>query len=76
MADGAADRVEIGFEGGQVIATRMNSDQLNALRTAVDKGDGWHDVSTADGNLAVDLGKVVFLRAAAPEHRIGFSTES
>jgi len=76
MAESKADRVEIGFDGGQVIATRMSEDQLNQLRKAVERNEGWQDVATADGDLAVDLHKVVFLRVAAPEHRIGFSSES
>ncbi|HET8592435.1 MAG TPA: hypothetical protein VFL56_02130 [Solirubrobacterales bacterium] len=70
------ERVEIGFEGGQVLATRLDQKQLGALRTALDKGEGWHDISTEDGDLAVDLDEVIFVRVAAPEHRIGFTTES
>jgi hypothetical protein len=70
------DRVEIGFDGGQVVATRLNEKQLNELRKALERGDGWYDVSTEDGDLAVNLGQVIFVRVAAPEHRIGFTTES
>ena len=70
-----ADRVEIGFDGGQVLAARLNQKQLEELRKALDKGEGWHDISTEDGDLAVDLGEVIFVRVAAPEHRIGFATE-
>ena len=76
MAEKAkADRVEIGFDGGQVLAARLNQKQLEELRKALDKGEGWHDISTEDGDLAVDLGEVIFVRVAAPEHRIGFATE-
>lgn len=70
------ERVEIGFEGGQVLATRLNQKQLDDLRNALDKADGWYDISTEDGDLAVDLDEVIFVRVAAPEHRIGFTTES
>ncbi len=70
------ERVEIGFEGGQVLATRLNQKQLDDLRKALDKADGWFDISTEDGDLAVDLDEVIFVRVAAPEHRIGFTTES
>jgi hypothetical protein len=70
------ERVEIGFEGGQVLATRLNQKQLDDLRKALDKGEGWYDIKTEDGDLAVDLDEVIFIRVAAPEHRIGFIPES
>jgi hypothetical protein len=67
------ERVEIGFDGGQVVAARLDPKQLAELRTAVEDGDGWHSLTTVDGDLAVDTSKVVFVRVAAGEHRIGFS---
>ncbi len=69
----AAGRVEIGFAGGQVVAVRMSDDKVKDLRKALDKADGWADVETEDGDIALDLRQVVFLRGAPGEHRIGFS---
>jgi hypothetical protein len=66
-----AQRVEIGFEGGQVVPVRLTDDELVDLRKQVEKG-GWHDVKTEDGTLAVYLGKVSFLRIDAGENRVGF----
>jgi hypothetical protein len=73
MAEARPDRVEIGFDGGQVIAVRLTEAQLADLRKALGHADDWHDVSTEDGDLALDLKKVVFLRTQSAEHRIGFS---
>lgn len=70
MAD--AQKVEIGFEGGQVIAVRLGEDELKGLRKQVEKG-GWYDVKTEDGVLAVYVGKVAFLRIDSGAHRVGFS---
>jgi hypothetical protein len=70
-----AQRVEIGFEGGQVVQVRIGDDELKALRKQVEKG-GWHDIETEDGVLAVYLGKVSFLRVESGEHRVGFSSGS
>jgi hypothetical protein len=70
MAD--AQRVEIGFEGGQVVSARLTGEDLKDLRKAVEKG-GWQDVHTDDGVLSLYLGKVVFLRIDSGEHRVGFS---
>jgi hypothetical protein len=70
MAD--AQKVEIGFEGGQVISVRLSDDELKGLRKQVEKG-GWHDVKTEDGELALYLGKVSFVHIASGAHRVGFS---
>jgi hypothetical protein len=67
-----AQRVEIGFEGGQVVSVRISEDELKDLRKQVEKG-GWYDVRTVDGVLSVYLGKVAFLRIDSGEHRVGFS---
>ncbi|HYP54689.1 MAG TPA: hypothetical protein VEQ41_00085 [Solirubrobacterales bacterium] len=72
MAD--AQRVEIGFEGGQVVSVRLSDEALKDLRQQVEKG-GWYDVRTEDGILAVYLGKVAFLRIDSGEHRVGFSLD-
>ena len=71
MAD--ARRIEIGFNGGQVVSARLDEAGLAELRSAVERGDGWHDLETEDGNFALDLGKVVFVRTAGGSHTIGFS---
>jgi hypothetical protein len=69
-----AQRVEIGFEGGQVVSVRLDDEELKDLRKQVEKG-GWYDVKTEDGVLTVYLGKVAFLRIDSGEHRVGFSLE-
>ena len=69
MAD--AQRVEIGFEGGQVISARLAEDDLKDLRKQLEKG-GWHDLHTEDGVISLYLGKVAFLRIASGDHRVGF----
>ena len=69
MAD--AQRVEIGFEGGQVVTARLAEDDLKELRKLLEKG-GWHDLHTEDGVISLYLGKVSFIRIASNEHRVGF----
>ena len=68
-----AQKVEIGFEGGQVVAVRLSEDELKDFRKQLDKG-GWHDVETEDGTLTVYLGKVAFLRIASGDQRVGFGS--
>jgi hypothetical protein len=69
MAD--VQKVEIGFEGGQVVPVRLTEGELKDLRKQVEKG-GWHDIETEDGVLSVYVGKVAFLRIDSGEHRVGF----
>ncbi|HET7509011.1 MAG TPA: hypothetical protein VFJ65_02055 [Solirubrobacterales bacterium] len=64
-------RVEIGFEGGQVISTRLSDDDLQDLRKRLEQG-GWYDLHTEEGAIALYLGKVAFVRIESGEHRVGF----
>lgn len=73
MAD--AQRVEIGFEGGQVISTRLGEEDLKDLRSRLEQG-GWYDLHTEEGTIALYLGKVQFLRVESGEHRVGFGLGS
>jgi hypothetical protein len=70
-----AQRVEIGFEGGQVISTRLSDDDLRDLRQRLEQG-GWHDLHTEEGTVALYLGKVAFVRVESGEHRVGFGLGS
>ena len=70
---GEARRVEIGFDGGQVVSVRLDDAGLSALRKAADGESGWHDLETEEGTFSLDLAKVVFVRAAGGSHTIGFS---
>jgi hypothetical protein len=73
-------RIEIGFSGGQVMATRLTDEQLEELRKALASTDklsseaaGWYQLSSEDGNADLDLRQVVFVKVAGPPHSIGFS---
>jgi hypothetical protein len=66
-------RVEVGFAGGQAIVMRITDGAYDDLRKAVQKRDGWYEVDSADGVVALDLGQVVFVKREHEEHRVGFS---
>jgi hypothetical protein len=71
-----AERVEIGFDGGQVIATRLDAKALEALRKAAESGEGWHTVKGEEGEVSLNSGQIVFIRTASPENRVGFGLAS
>ena len=70
-----AQRVDIGFEGGQVVSVRLTEERLQELRKELEKG-GWHDLQTEEGVLSIYLGKVAFLRIDSGDHQVGFSLDS
>ncbi|HEX2360360.1 MAG TPA: hypothetical protein VHH72_11155 [Solirubrobacterales bacterium] len=67
-----AERVSIGFSGGQVVEVKIDAEKLKELRSRLDQAKGWFDLETDDGNVSLDLRQVVFLRSAAAPHGIGF----
>jgi hypothetical protein len=71
MAD--ARRVNIGFEGGQVLSARLSEEVLRDLRNALDTG-GWHDVAAEDGSALVYVPKIVYITTDSSEHRVGFGS--
>jgi hypothetical protein len=66
-------RITIGFTGGQALAARVVPDELTKLRNALGS-DGWHDLTTEDGTVAIDLGKVCYVIVEHDQHRVGFGT--
>ena len=71
-----AERVDIGFVGGQVLSVRLEESAMKGLRKSLERESGWHDLETDDGQVALDLGKVAYVRLDSGEHRVGFITES
>ena len=64
-------RVEVGFDGGQVIAIRISDEVLDGLRSALGQG-GWHRLATDEAEVDVDLDKLVFVRTAGDGTKVGF----
>ena len=69
----SAERVSIGFSGGQVVEVKIDDGKLRDLRRALEKGDGWIDIDAEEGSVSVDLSHVVFIRSATTPQKIGFS---
>jgi len=64
-------RLNIGFQGGQVLALRVGEDQHKALMKALGS-QGWHEIESEDGPVRVDLAQVVYVSSESPEPRVGF----
>lgn len=73
MPDDKPQKVSIGFEGGQVLSARIRPPELSRLRAALGT-TGWHELTTEDGTVALDLGRVVYVLVDDEEHRVGFGS--
>ena len=67
-------RVDIGFQGGQVLGVRVLDDEYRGLREALgsDRAERWFELKTQDSEVALDLSQVVYVRLDTEEHRVGF----
>jgi hypothetical protein len=72
----AAQRIDIGFIGGQVLTVRLDENAVKSLRKSLERDAGWHDLDSEDGQVALDLTKVAYVRLDSGEHKVGFITES
>ncbi|HYH61192.1 MAG TPA: hypothetical protein VD766_04950 [Solirubrobacterales bacterium] len=66
-------KVDIGLGIGQVVSVKLSDDELSELRKSVEDGQGWHDLKTQEGSVALNLATVVYIRVADPARGIGFS---
>jgi hypothetical protein len=66
-------RIEIGFDGGQGLAALVTQDEADGLEKALAKGDdGVFKIDAEDGQYAVSLKRIVFVKRYARESRVGF----
>jgi hypothetical protein len=70
--DDKPQKINIGFDGGQVLSARVHAGALSQLREALGGSEQWHDLATEDGTVALKLDGIVYVIVASEEHRVGF----
>ena len=67
-------RIDIGFQGGQVLPARVKQSAFDGLRSALtdERSQRWFELETVDSKIAVDLAQVVYVRIDTEEQRVGF----
>jgi hypothetical protein len=67
-------RIDIGFQGGQVLPARVQKGIFDGLRGALsdERAERWFELETQDSKIAIDLSQVVYLRIDTDEQRVGF----
>ena len=67
-------RIEIAFDGGQVLAAFVPAAVADALeRSLGDGGDGAFALEAEDGRYTVSLRRVVYIKRFMREARVGFT---
>ena len=68
-------RIEIGFDGGQVMGALVPGDVADALEGALsDARDGAFALDADDGRYTVTLGRIVYVKRFSRESRVGFGS--
>ncbi len=67
----ALRRIEVGFDGGQVLALRISDEELASLREALQRG-GWHRLASDEAEIELFLDKLVFIKTAGDGQKVGF----
>jgi hypothetical protein len=67
-------RMDVGFQGGQVLAVRAKIAEYDALEKALgdDKAKRWHALTTDDSEILIDLAQVVYIRRESGDQKVGF----
>jgi hypothetical protein len=74
VAENERVRIEIGFDGGQVMSAYVETSVADELEQALE-GDspGGFQLEAEDGRYTVALSRVVYVKRFSREGRVGFS---
>ena len=73
MADTDSVRIEVGFDGGQIMSALVTAAGADALERALrDEGPPLIALDADDGRYTIVLRRVVYLKRFARESKVGF----
>ena len=73
MAENERVRIEVGFDGGQVLSAFVETEAADALEKSLDSGVGTFQIEADDGRYTVTLTRIVYVKRFSREGRVGFS---
>jgi hypothetical protein len=66
-------RIEVGFDGGQVMSVLTTTESVEQLEQALGAGqDGAIAIDADDGRYTLALRRIVYVKRLARESRVGF----
>ncbi len=73
MAKGERTRLEIAFEGGQIVGALVTAEAADGLAEALGTdSDGSHELEAEDGTYVLPLARIVYVKRFSRETTIGF----
>jgi len=74
VADTQRVRIEIGFDGGQVMSAYVETGTADELEQSLEAGaDGSFQVEAEDGRYTVAIPRILYVKRFSREGRVGFS---
>jgi hypothetical protein len=67
-------RIDIGFQGGQVLPARVTQPVYEELSGALkdERSQRWFELETVDSKISIDLSQVVYVRIDTEAQHVGF----
>ena len=72
MAEAEHVRLEIAFDGGQIMGAFVSAQAAEELERALGREDGAFSLEAEDGRYTIALQRVVYVKRYARESRVGF----
>ena len=73
MAETDTSRIEVGFDGGQIMSALVTASSAEQLeKTFAARTEGSLSLDAEDGRYTVLLGSIVYVKRFAREARVGF----
>jgi hypothetical protein len=66
-------RIEVGFDGGQVMSAFVEMSTVDELEKALDGGVGTFQIDAENGRYTLTLARIVYVKRFSREGRVGFS---
>ena len=73
MPDADRVRIEVGFDGGQVMSAFVEAETADALERSLDSGVGTFQIEAENGKYTLSLARIVYVKRFSREGRVGFS---
>jgi hypothetical protein len=73
VADDTRVRIEIGFDGGQVMSAYVASASADELEQSLTNAMGAFQLESEDGRYTLALARIVYVKRFSREGRVGFS---
>lgn len=71
-----SSRIEIGFDGGQIMSALVTAASADALERAVSaRTDGTLALDAQDGSYTIVLGRIVYVKVFARGAKVGFGQQ-